>query len=123
MKERATFVTDILNEGSYLFERPQSYDFDTISKKWKPETSELVQGWMDEIQEMVDFTAASIESKFKHYLESKGVGIGAVLLPFRLVVTGVGMGPGMFDISAFLGKDEVIERMKTGLIIISQHSK
>lgn len=123
MKERATFVTDILNEGSYLFERPQSYDFDTISKKWKPETFELVQGWMDEIQEMVDFTAASIESKFKNYLESKGVGIGAVLLPFRLVVTGVGMGPGMFDISAFLGKDEVIERMKTGLTIISQHSK
>jgi glutamyl-tRNA synthetase len=123
MKERATFVTDILNEGSYLFERPQSYDFDTISKKWKPETSELVQGWMDEIQGMIDFTAASIESKFKNYLESKGVGIGAVLLPFRLVVTGVGMGPGMFDISAFLGKDEVIERMKTGLTIISQHSK
>jgi glutamyl-tRNA synthetase len=123
MKERATFVTDILNEGNYLFERPQSYDFDTISKKWKPETSELVQEWMNEIEAMSDFSAASVESRFKNYLESKGVGIGAVLLPFRLVVTGVGMGPGMFDISAFLGKNEVVERMKTGLSVITEHVK
>jgi glutamyl-tRNA synthetase len=123
MKERATFVSDILQEGNYLFERPQSFDFDTISKKWKPETSELVQGWMNEIEEMSDFQAATIEAKFKNYLERKGVGIGAVLLPFRLVVTGVGMGPGMFDISAFLGKNEVLERMKIGLTSISQHLK
>jgi glutamyl-tRNA synthetase len=123
MKERATFTSDILNEGSYLFERPKTYDFDTVSKKWKPETTELVQGWMDEIDTMTDFSAASVESKFKNYLESKGVGIGAVLLPFRLVVTGVGMGPGMFDISAFLGKDEVLERMKTGLSVIAEHVK
>jgi glutamyl-tRNA synthetase len=123
MKERATFVSDILQEGNYLFERPQSFDFDTISKKWNPETSELVQGWMNEIEEMSDFQSASIEAKFKNYLEKKGVGIGAVLLPFRLVVTGVGMGPGMFDISAFLGKNEVLERMKIGLTSISQHLK
>jgi glutamyl-tRNA synthetase len=123
MKERATFVSDILQEGNYLFERPQNYDFDTITKKWKPETTELIEGWMGEIHEMEDFNAEQIELRFKKYLESKGVGIGAVLLPFRLLVTGVGMGPGMFDISAFLGKSEVLERMKTGLTIVAQHVK
>ena len=123
MKERATFVSDILQEGNYLFERPQNFDFDTITKKWKPETTELIEGWMGEIHEMEDFNAEQIEIRFKKYLESKGVGIGAVLLPFRLLVTGVGMGPGMFDISAFLGKSEVLERMKTGLTIVAQHVK
>jgi glutamyl-tRNA synthetase len=42
------------------------------------------------------------------------------LLPFRLAVTGVGAGPGMFDISAFLGKDEVIARIEFGLKKISE---
>jgi glutamyl-tRNA synthetase len=48
-------------------------------------------------------------------LEEKGLGIGAVLLPYRLSVTGVGAGPGMFDVSAFLGKAEVLNRMKENL--------
>jgi glutamyl-tRNA synthetase len=48
------------------------------------------------------------------------MGIGSVLLPFRLAVTGVGAGPGMFDISAFLGKVEVIARIEFGLKKISE---
>ena len=43
------------------------------------------------------------------------MGIGAVLPNFRLLLTGNGTGPSMFDISAFLGKEECIERMKIGL--------
>ena len=57
----------------------------------------------------------------KHtFLAKKEVGIGAVLLPFRLSVTGVGAGPGMFDISAFLGKEEVISRIDIGLKKITE---
>jgi hypothetical protein len=36
------------------------------------------------------------------------------------LVTGVGAGPGMFDVSAFLGKDEVLSRMKTNLPLITK---
>ena len=38
MKERATFINDILTEGQYLFDKPNFYDDQTISKKWKEET-------------------------------------------------------------------------------------
>ena len=123
MKERATFVSDILNEGSYLFERPTNFDFDTISKKWKPETNDLIEGWMNEVEKMETFDSAAVESTFKSYLEIKGVGIGAVLLPFRLLVTGVGAGPGMFDISAFLGKNEILHRLKYGLELVAEKVK
>ncbi|MEY4572520.1 MAG: hypothetical protein RLZ10_1762 [Bacteroidota bacterium] len=123
MKERATFVSDVLNEGSYLFERPTNFDFDTISKKWKPETPALIVDWMTEIEKMDNFDAASVEFAFKSYLETKGVGIGAVLLPFRLLVTGVGAGPGMFDISAFLGKSEILHRLKYGLDLVAEKVK
>ena len=58
------------------------------------------------------------KSTFKAFLAKKEVGIGSVLLPFRLSVTGVGAGPGMFDIAAFLGKEEVVQRIEIGLIAI-----
>ena len=42
-----------------------------------------------------------------------------VLPTFRLSVTGLGMGPSMFSISALLGKDEVISRIKTAIDTLS----
>ena len=56
------------------------------------------------------------------FLEKNQLGFGAVLLPFRILVTGVGAGPGMFDISEFLGKEEVLERIEKGLVQI-EHIK
>ena len=118
MKERATFVQDMLSDGAYLIERPINYDKETILKKWKSETFELISEWLTEIKTITEFTAENIEATFKAFLEAKQLGIGAVLQPFRLCVTGVAAGPGMFDISDFLGKEEVISRIEIGLIEI-----
>ena len=115
MKERATFVKDIPVEGAYLFSQPTSYDEQTVQKKWKDETTPLMKEWMKTLSSITDFNAETIESSFKSFLEEKGVGIGVVLPNFRLLLTGNGTGPSMFEISAFLGKDECIERMNIGL--------
>jgi glutamyl-tRNA synthetase len=115
MKERATFAQDILTEGAYLFDRPTVFDKETILKKWKDETTSYIKEWSAIVANISTFTAEEIEKAFKSFLEAKQVGIGAVLLPYRLCVTGVGAGPGMFDISAFLGKEEVLARLESGL--------
>jgi glutamyl-tRNA synthetase len=119
MKERATFAEDILTDGAYFLANPSEFDTETIRKKWKAETSGYLNEWMDRLTEISEFSSANIESAFKGYLEEKGLGIGAVLLPYRLSVTGVGAGPGMFDVSAFLGKEEVLNRMKENLLKIA----
>ena len=80
----------------------------------------MLLGWKSKLSQLEAFDASTIEKEFKSYLEENAVGIGAVLLPFRLVVTGVGACPGMFDISAYLGQKEVVERMEIGLEIIQK---
>ena len=115
MKERATFVKDIPVEGAYLFSRPTNYDQQTVEKKWKEETTPLMNEWLESLSSISPFDAITIENTFKSFLEVKEMGIGAVLPNFRLLLTGNGTGPSMFDISAFLGKEECIERMKIGL--------
>jgi glutamyl-tRNA synthetase len=115
MKERATFIKDIPVEGAYLFSRPEVYDQQTIEKKWKDETTIVMTEWLEKLSSISSYEAATIESTFKSFLEEKQIGIGAVLPNFRLLLTGTGAGPSMFDISAFLGQEECIERMKIGL--------
>ena len=115
MKERATFVEDILTEGNYLLDRPNSYDETVVSKKWNDQSPLLMNEWINILTTIPSFEAGEIEKEFKQFLTTNNLGIGAVLPLFRLLVTGVGMGPSMFEIANFLGKEECIERMKEGL--------
>ena len=115
MKERATFAEDILVEGSYLLSRPAEYDAQTVSKKWNENAPALMTEWKQILSEIEPFTHETIEAKFKAFIADKGLGIGAVLPLVRLLITGAGMGPSMFEIAAFLGKEEVVARMEIGL--------
>jgi glutamyl-tRNA synthetase len=115
MKERATFVEDILTEGYYLLNKPIKYDEQTVLKKWNNESSSIMNEWKDRLSNIESFNSETIEKEFKEYISSKNLGIGGVLPLFRLLITGQGMGPSMFEISSFLGKEECIERINIGI--------
>lgn len=118
MKERAVFINDLLAED-YLFVAPTNYDEQTVNKKWKAETPAIIKELRSVLENIVDFNAANIEVAFKSFIEEKGLGFGAVLPNFRVLVTGMGMGPSMFEICALLGKEETLRRMDVGLQAIA----
>ena len=102
-------------EGRYYFERPKSYDEKTVRKKWKEETPALLEELKNKLESLSDFSADNIEKEFKGYLLEKELGMGRLLPAFRLSVTGLGMGPSLFDIVSLLGKQEVIERIENAI--------
>ena len=115
LKERATFVKDMWEEGRYYFEAPTSYDEKTIRKKWKEDTPKYVLELKDRLAGLADFSPENIEEAFKKYLEENELGMGKLLPSFRVCLTGLGMGPSLFDIASLLGKEETIKRMETAL--------
>jgi len=115
MKERATFLTDILKNGTYFFRKPAEYDEKVVRKKWKAESADLMNEWLEELNSIEDFNSEEIEGRFKQFLKSKNLGIGAVLPLFRLLITGEGMGPSMFAIASLLGKSECLNRIEAGI--------
>ncbi len=121
MKERATFVKDIYEEGVYFFDAPITYDEQTIQKKWKEGTHALMTEWKNVLSNINSFNATEIETSFKSFLEAKGMGIGAVLPNFRVLVTGKGMGPSMFAICELLGKEECLNRIENGLNLLPKN--
>ena len=123
MKERATFLNDIISEGKYLLDKPTSFDEQTISKKWKDDSSDLMGEWVEILSSLSVFDHTNIETAFKSFIESRGLGIGAVLPLFRLLITGTGMGPSMFEIADFLGKEECLIRINQGITTINSLKK
>lgn len=114
MKERAFFVSEML-EGRYLFEKPQEFDEKTVSKKWKANSGEILTDLATAFEAIEDFNAETSHDTFKTHLESKEIGMGSVLPVLRVTITGKGAGPSMFDIMAFLGKEESVSRIREGV--------
>lgn len=114
MKERATFVHDMVDEGAFLLQAPDSYDEKTIRKKWKEDTPEIVKGLIS-LFDATAFRADQLEEAFKSHLASNELGMGAALPALRVLITGKGAGPSMFEIMEFIGKEESLNRLNTGL--------
>ena len=115
LKERATLIKDMWEEGKYYFAAPKNYDEKTIRKKWKEDTPKYVLGLKAKLSALSDFSSENIEIEFKKYLEENELGMGRLLPAFRLCLTGLGMGPSLFDIASLLGQEETIKRMETAL--------
>ena len=86
-----------------------------MGKKWKEDSGALLSELITAFKNLSTFTAEDIENTFKNFIESKELGLGAVLPLFRLTVTGMGHGPSMFAIAELLGKEETIRRMESGI--------
>ncbi len=120
MKERATFIQDILNEGMYFFEAPTEYDEQTIKKKWKEQTPALLEALRNEFAKIDSFSHDNIEATFSAFLAENEIGFGQIGPAFRLAISGKGMGPSLFDICEILGKEETLNRIDTALQTITK---
>ncbi|MCY2686528.1 glutamate--tRNA ligase [Salinimicrobium sp. TH3] len=112
LKERATFLSDFWDMGSYFFTAPENYDEKAAKKAWKEDTSELMDAVIQLLKETEDFTAQNLQEKVKSWITSEGIGFGKVMQPFRLSLVGAMQGPDVFEIAAAIGKDETINRLK-----------
>ena len=72
----------------------------------------------DVIEGIDDFSLENQEKVVLAWVESKGYKLGDVMNAFRLALVGIGKGPGMFDITAFLGKEETLKRLRKAIEVL-----
>ena len=55
------------------------------------------------------------ETALKKVAESESAGVGKLIHPLRLAVSGVGGGPGVYDILVIIGKEKTISRINKAI--------
>ena len=70
------------------------------------------------LESIDDFSIDGQEPVVMKWVEDKGYKLGDVMNAFRLALVGIGKGPGMFDISAFLGKEETLRRLRKAIEVL-----
>ena len=115
LKPRISFIHEVWEEAWFFFQRPTGYDADVVKKRWKEDTPEKMEELARVLEPCEPFTAERVESVVKEAIQKKEWGMGAIMNAWRLLLVGAAKGPGLFDLAAFLGKEEVLQRMKQGI--------
>lgn len=112
VKEKAHFITEFYELGTYFFEAPSSYDEKVTAKKWNPETKELFQKLVLKFEGITTWDSHTLHETF----QTAQTDIGKLDMQLlRVLTTGVAGGAQLFDVLALLGKEEVLTRLKTAL--------
>lgn len=111
MRERATFIGDLWDLTSYFFVAPTEYDAKQTNKYWKGENPARLAELRELLSTIEDFSLENTEHIVHGWIEEKGYGMGQIMNSLRLALVGAGKGPGMYDVTAFLGKEETLRRI------------
>lgn len=118
MKDRVSFVKELWPLCSFFFIAPTEYDQKTVKKRWKEDSAKVMGELAEVLNGIDDFSIEGQEPVVMKWVEDKGYKLGDVMNAFRLALVGIGKGPGMFDISAFLGKEETIKRLQRAIEVL-----
>ncbi len=115
MKERVSFIKEIPEKGVYFFEEPQEYDESVVKKRWKPDSVGHLKKLVEEFSKLSNPSKEDFENALRLTAENLGIGTGKLIHPVRLAVSGVGGGPGVFDILYIIGKEKTINRLNRAI--------
>ncbi len=121
VKDRCTLLTDFYEHAAYFFQKPNSEttDWPSIQPKWNPAKTDFFRTFIEK-SAAINWTATEIETNFKALAAEKGIKIGELMLPFRVILVGGKFGPAVFEIAEVLGVKEVSERIEAALLFLGR---
>ena len=111
MKERAVLTGDLWDLTSFFFTAPAEYEEKQVRKYWKGQNPAILRELREVLAGIDDFSLENTERIVHAWIEEKGYGMGQVMNTLRLALVGAGKGPGMYDVTAFIGREECLRRI------------
>lgn len=123
LKPRSKSLRDFIDQSSYFFNDPQSYDEKSSRKNWKDDAvSQIMNDFKKRLEVLEQWDADVIETSLRKIAEENDLSAGKLIHPSRLALSGVPSGPSLFTLMAILGKDACIRRLNKALDIFPLES-
>jgi glutamyl-tRNA synthetase len=117
--DRLKVFQDVARLGGYFFTAQATYDPDAVKKRLRKEGVAETLAELSELLDRVDpFEVVALEREVHRFAEAKGISMGNVVNPLRVAVTGQGVGPGLYDCLAILGRNACRDRIAEAIELI-----
>ena len=117
VKDRCILLPDFITQGSYFFQTPAVYDEASVKTKWDEGKKTYFEALAVEIKMISHFLLVNIEETFKKLAVEKNIKVGELQMIFRVMLVGSKTGPGVFQISETIGKEETVHRIEKALLV------
>lgn len=112
LRARCQTLLDVEKQLNSLLHPPTAFDPNGVAKYiTDPIVFERLLNLKDEIAQLSEFTAATLEVCLRTVADRLQVKAADLIHPSRLALTGVTVGPGLFELMVLLGKESVVNRL------------
>ena len=118
-KRNVSFPSDLWPLTKFFFVAPTEFDREGdkfIRKNWKEDTADQMRQMVDVLESITDWSIEGQQAVVAPWVEQTGI---KPWNAWRIALVGTGQGPDMYELSAFLGKEETIRRMKHAIEVLA----
>ena len=111
LKPRATTLNDLAAAARfYVAPRPIQPD-PKAAKLLAPEARAGLKDLIEPLRNLENWDEETLETAIRHEAETSGQKLGKIAQPLRAALTGSTASPGLFEVMAVLGREEVLARL------------
>jgi glutamyl-tRNA synthetase len=111
VKDRSKTLNDLIEISDVFFKETISYDQDMSQKILDDSAIQVVKDLHEALNIEDNWRKDALESIFDNLMTQHELGLGKLIKPVRFALTGLGYGPGIFDMMFLLGKDRCLNRL------------
>jgi glutamyl-tRNA synthetase len=115
VKERCVLLPDFYEQSKFFFATPEMLDTGSILPKWTPEKAAFFVDIQSVFSALPEFSASAIDLALKTLAADRGLKLGELQLPFRIMLVGGKYGPAVIDIASAIGPQQTIARINLAL--------
>ena len=113
IQPRTKTYADIPGNCLWFYSEEYPFDEKAVAKRLKPEgVPELLEELAQAMEALPEFTVEALEALVRGMGEAKGCGMGPLVHPIRVAVSGKTEGPGLFEMLWLLGRERTLRRLR-----------
>ena len=115
--KKINFIKELWPLCDFFFIAPETYSMEDkfVRKNWGETASVDMSELADLLESLTDFSVTSQQTAVEKWVEETGK---KPWNPWRVALVGTGKGPDMYELSAFLGKEETLRRLRKAIEIL-----
>lgn len=108
---RLTVLNDFVDWADFFFLKNITIDPQAQQKFLTQDLSKEFKLFIDRLGKLEKFDIAAIEASFRELVAELNIQAKALIHPIRVALTGKTIGPGLFEVMYYLGRERIKERL------------
>ena len=108
---RLSRLTDFMEWADFFFVKNIKIDKEAKEKFFTQDLSSEFKLFIERLEKLDRFDIATIEASFRQLVEELNIEARTLIHPIRIALTGKAVGPGLFEVIYYLGRERTKERL------------